>query len=83
MYIAGIVPGPKEPSLDQFNHFLWLLINEMENSWKHGIRYSRTACKPHELTTQSAIAIAICDLPAARKLAQYSGPTNHHLCTIC
>lgn len=37
MYLAGIIPGPSEPSGDQLNHFLDPVVDDMLESWKHGI----------------------------------------------
>jgi len=34
MYLAGIIPGPTEPSGDQLNHFLEPLIDELIDSWE-------------------------------------------------
>jgi len=36
MYLAGIIPGPTEPSGDQLNHFLEPLIDELIDSWERG-----------------------------------------------
>ena len=36
MYLAGIIPGPLEPSGDQLNHFLEPLIEDMVESWERG-----------------------------------------------
>jgi hypothetical protein len=83
MYIVGIVPGPREPSLTQLNHYLRPLIDDLRDSWFRGIRFSRTALEPDGRTTRSAIAVCVCDLPAARKLAQMSSSSSHWYCSVC
>jgi hypothetical protein len=83
MYIAGIIPGPTEPRETELNHYLRPLIDDMEVSWKHGIRLSQTALFPGGRLTRSAILIAVCDFPAARQLAQMSPVTSHFYCSVC
>lgn len=83
MYLAGIVPGPNEPRGDQLNHFLDPLINDMVDSWEHGIRFSRTSLHPAGRVVRSAVACVVCDLPAARKAVQMASHSSHFYCSIC
>ena len=39
MYLAGVIPGPGKPSLDQINHTLSLLVTELLKFWK-GVYYT-------------------------------------------
>ena len=34
MYLAGIIPGLREPSADQLNHFLDPLVSDLVDSWE-------------------------------------------------
>jgi hypothetical protein len=36
MYLAGVIPGPKQPSLDNLNHYVRPLINDMVDAWDPG-----------------------------------------------
>jgi Transposase family tnp2. len=83
MYVAGIIPGPREPQLTDINHFLRPLIDQMVKSWNQGIRFSRTALFPNGRLTRCAIASVVCDLPAARKTAQMTSSNSHHYCSVC
>jgi hypothetical protein len=83
MYLAGIIPGPSEPSGDELNHFLDPLVDDMVISWERGVCFCPTATHPGGHVTRSAIACLVCDLPAARKAAQLAGPTSHFYCTAC
>ncbi|KAG2059231.1 hypothetical protein BDR06DRAFT_980138 [Suillus hirtellus] len=83
MYLAGIIPGPLEPSGDQLNYFLDPVVNNLVESWECGIRFSCTALQVHGRVTRSTIACLVCDLPAARKATQLAGPTSHFYCTAC
>ena len=82
MYLAGIIPGPTEPSGDQLNHFLEPLIDELVDSWERGVQFSHTASQRDRIT-RSAIACVVCDLPAARKSAQFAGVSSHFYCSAC
>ena len=83
MYLAGIIPGPKQPSLENLNHYLRPLVDDMVASWNQGIHFSRTAIYPNGQVTQSAIALAVCDLPAAHHLSALAGIGSHFLCSMC
>ncbi|KIK16136.1 hypothetical protein PISMIDRAFT_113905 [Pisolithus microcarpus 441] len=83
MYLAGIIPGPKQPSLENLNHYIRPLINDLVAAWEQGIRFSRTGNYPNGRVTQSAIALAVCDLPAACHLAAFASIGSHFFCSAC
>ena len=83
MYLAGIIPGPKQPSLENLNHYIRLLMKDLAISWERGVQYSRTANYPNGRVTRSAIALAVCDLPAARHLAAFARVGSHFFCSAC
>ena len=83
MYVAGIIPGPNQPKETELNHYIRPLVDDMENSWRKGVKYSATASFPNGRITRSAIAIAVMDLPAARHTSQLAGHGAHIYCTIC
>ena len=65
MYLAGIIPGPKQPSLENLNHYIRPLVQELVASWERGVWYSKTANFPQGHLTRSTVALVVCDLPAA------------------
>ena len=83
MYIAGIIPGPKQPMETELNHYFRPLINDMEQSWKLGVRYTTTASFLEGHITRSATAIAVMDLPAAWHSSQLAGHSANIYCTVC
>jgi hypothetical protein len=83
MYLAGIIPGPKEPHLTDLNYYLRPLIDDMVVAWERGVRFSRTALHPNGRTTRSAIVAAVNDLPGARKVSAFAGIGSHFYCTVC
>ena len=65
--LVGIIPGPREPSGEEIDHFLRPLIKVMKESWADGAIY-RTHEHPHGRVVRSAIALSVNDLPMARKI---------------
>jgi hypothetical protein len=83
MYIAGLIPGPKEPGLTDLNHYLKPLIDDLVVSWTQGVHYSRTALYPSGQTIRCAVIAAVMDLLAARKASQLAPVTSHFYCSVC
>nr|VWO97532.1 Adenylate cyclase (EC (ATP pyrophosphate-lyase) (Adenylyl cyclase) [Ganoderma boninense] len=83
VYLAAIIPGPKEPSVDQINHFLRPLVDELLELWHVGIYLSRTAKRQAGRQIRAAIIPLICDLPALRKTAGFAHHSSHHFCSMC
>lgn len=83
MFLAGIVPGPKEPSMQEINHFLKPLVDDLLESYVNGVHYTHTWKYPNGRTTRSALALIICDLPAARQALGFSGPQSTNFCSYC
>lgn len=83
LYVAGIIPGIKQPSLTQLNHYSGIIVDEFVDSWKRGIFYPQTALRPNGRLTHSIIAAGVMDLPAARHAAGMAGVTSNNFCTVC
>ena len=83
MYLAGVIPGPKQPSLDNLNHCVRPLIDNMVDAWDWGIRFLWTANCPAGRLTHSAVALVVCDLPTTRHLACLAGVRSHWICSAC
>jgi hypothetical protein len=83
MYLAAVIPGPDEPHLTELNHYIRPVVDQFLVSWERRVHFTRTANHPTGRDTCSAIATAVCDLPAARKFSQSAGHSSHFLCTRC
>jgi hypothetical protein len=83
MYLAAVIPGPDEPRLAELNHYIRPVVDQFLVSWERRVRFTQTANHPTGRDTCSAIATAVCDLPAARKISQSAGHSSHFLCTRC
>ena len=82
MYLAGVIPGPGKPSLDQINHVLVIIVAELLDFWK-GIFYAATASSPFALFVKGILIPLVCDMLAARQLAGFSSATSTNFCTFC
>ena len=83
MYLAGVIPGPKEPRLTELNHYIRPVVDQFSVSWEWGVQFTWTANHPNGRDTCSAIANAVCDLPAAWKVNQSAGHSSHFYCSCC
>ena len=84
MYLAGVIPGPKEPNYVEISNYLAPLVDEFLVLWNTGVRFSQTASTPYGRLVRAAIAILVCDLPAVRKVAGLlSHSSNNFVCSHC
>jgi hypothetical protein len=82
MYLAGVIPGPGKPSLDQINHFLSLLVLELLDFWR-GVFYTLTPASASGLLTKGVLIPLVCDMLAARQLCGLGSATSKWFCTFC
>jgi hypothetical protein len=82
MYLAGVIPGPGKPSLDQINHVLSLLVAELLEFWK-GVFYTLTFTSSLGRFAKGAMIPLVCDMLAARQLSGLSSATSTWFCTSC
>jgi len=83
MYLAGIIPGPREPSLTQINHLLEPLVEELLEFWTPGIWYTCTPQWEHGRLARAALVPLICDLKAARQVMGHGSHSARKFCSIC
>ena len=84
IFLAGIIPGPREPTVDQMNYILEPLVNELLVLWRTGVHINRTALRKFGRTVRAAVIPVVCDLPAARKVAGFaSHSADTHFCSFC
>ena len=82
MYLAGVIPGPGKPSLDQINHALSLLVTELLEFWK-GVYYTAMYASQAGCLTKGVLIPLVCDMLAARQLIGLSSATSTLFCTCC
>ncbi|MBW0479848.1 hypothetical protein O181_019563 [Austropuccinia psidii MF-1] len=81
-YVAGIIPGPKEPTALQLDYLLMPLIKELKELWQ-GYHFSPTSTGPSGSFIYVAILTAIMDVVAMRKLTGFLSHSSNHFCNFC
>jgi len=67
--LAGVIPGPKEPSL-VMNSFLKPLVDELKQLWRGVIMKKHDG---HSIVVRAALISCSCDIPVSRKLCGFVG----------
>ena len=83
MFLAGVIPGPKEPPLTCLNHYLVPLVNDFVDFWQTGVKFSRTFNYSAGRLIRCALLVVVCDLPAARKTAGFASSAHEHFFSVC
>jgi hypothetical protein len=83
MYLAGVIPGPREPSLTQINHLLEPLVEELLEFWTPGVWLNRTPQWEYGRIIRAALVPLICDLKAARQVMGHGSHSAKKFCSIC
>lgn len=83
LFLVGVIPGPHKPSLDQINHALNRLVDQMLELWNPGIFLSRTALFKEGRLVRGAIAILVADILAARQMGGFSSIGATSFCSCC
>lgn len=83
VFLAGVIPGPSQPSLHQINYILKPLIDDFLVLWEKGLYLMRTLNYPGGRHVRAAIIPLVCDLPAARQMAGLGSHTSRNFCSEC
>jgi len=83
MYLAGVIPGPREPSLTQINHLLNPLVEELLEFWTPGIWFTHTPQWNYGRLVRAALVPLVCDLKAARQVMGHGSHSARKFCSIC
>ncbi|RPD52521.1 hypothetical protein L227DRAFT_514709 [Lentinus tigrinus ALCF2SS1-6] len=83
IYLAGVLPGPKAPSLQEVNHYIAPLVPEFLELWNDGVTYTRTAMHPQGRTARGLLVPVVADLGAVRKTTGYGSHSATYFCSFC
>lgn len=83
MFLAGVIPGPRKPSLSDINHSLGLLVNVLLEFFDPGVLYSQTARHKQGCRVRAILVPIVSDMLAARQAGGFASPTATHFCTRC
>ncbi|MBW0513794.1 hypothetical protein O181_053509 [Austropuccinia psidii MF-1] len=82
MFLYAIIPGPKEPSLDQMYSILEPLVIGLPMLW-NGIWFSNTHDFPQSRLIRVALLHLIADLPALHKVAGFVSHLANQFFSFC
>ena len=83
MFLAGVIPGPKKPSLSDVNHAIKLLVDVLLEFFDPGVWYSRTARCRQGCRVRAILVPVVSDMLAARQAGGFASPTATSFCTLC
>ena len=83
MFLVGIIPGPHEPKKEEINHLLSPLVDDLIDSYLHGIWYSCTQNYKTGRYARCVLVPVVCDTPAARQVTGRTSATSTHFCPYC
>ncbi len=83
LYLVGIIPGPHKPSLEEINHALKPLLDELVVFNDSGVLYTRTAKYARGRHVRGALGPLVADLPAARQTAGFASISAKLFCSCC
>lgn len=81
-FIAGIIPGPGQPSTNQIDSVLRPLLTELKSLWNLGIKV-KTLQHPGGRIIRCALVCLTSDLPAAKKVAGLGSHASNFPCAYC
>jgi len=84
VFLAGVIPGPYKPETHQINHYLALVVKDLQELWEPGVFFSRTYRWQEGRAFRAMLVPLVADMPAVRQaIGIASGPKAHYFCTLC
>lgn len=83
LFLVGIVPGPREPSLEQMNWVLRPVVSQLQSLWNPGLLLSRTHQHKNGRLIRAALLPFLADIPALRRSLGFPSATARYFCSMC
>jgi hypothetical protein len=83
MFLAGVIPRPRKPSLSDINHSLKLLVDILLEFFDPGVLYSRTVRHKQGCQVRAILVPVVSDMLAARQAGGFASTTATYFCTRC
>lgn len=75
MYLVGVVPGPNKPSMEELNHFLQPLVDDLLEFWISGVFFSCTFLYHHGHIVRTAFIPLVCDILGVCQAVEFASHT--------
>lgn len=83
MFLAGIIPELKKPSLSDVNHSTKLLVNIILEFFDPGVLYFHIAKHSHGHQVWAILMPIVLNMLAAWQAGGFASPTVTSFCTLC
>lgn len=83
VFVVGIAPGPREPSLEQMNWILQPIVTELQSLWITGLLLSRTHEYKDGRLIRAALMVFVADIPSLRRCLGFPSATATFFCSFC
>lgn len=83
VFLVGIAPGPREPSLEEINWILGPVVTQLTALWNQGLFLSKTPMYPQGRLIYAALILFVADVPATRLCLGLASHSANHFCSIC
>ena len=83
-FLVGIIPGPKEPSVEEVGHFVEPIVDMLDRSWRDGTKFNCTESSNCGRTECSMLVVIVMDLVASQKITGVaSHSSKDFFCSLC
>jgi hypothetical protein len=84
LFLCGVIPGPKEPSVEEVGHFIEPIVDMLDKSWRNGTKFDCTESSNCGRTERSMLVVIVTDLVASRKITGVaSHSSKDFFCSLC
>lgn len=83
IFLVGVAPGPREPSLEQMNWILRPIVTQLQRLWTPGVYVSRTHRHKEGRLIRAALLPFVADIPALRRSLGFPSATATNFCSFC
>ena len=77
------IPGPKEPSMEQVNHVLRPIVNQLLELWRTGIWLRRTQSYRYGRICRGILINISGDIPGIQKIGGFASHSSSSFCFLC
>ena len=84
LFLCRVIPGPKEPSIEEVGHFIEPIVDMLDKSWRDGTKFDCTESSNCGRTERSMLVVIVTDLVASRKITGVaSHSSKDFFCSLC